>query len=80
MVGGQVIVEDGLWVLAERLGLEVVFGAVGGGGRRGAGRCEEREENGDGLGEHGDGLIGICGVLAGRWDLRCDEVEVFVSG
>ena len=51
MVGGEVVVEDGFWVLAERLGLEVVVGTVGGGGGRSrADRCEEREDEGDGLG------------------------------
>ena len=53
MVGGEVVVGDGFWVLAERLSLEVVVGAVGGGRSR-ADRCEEREDDGDGLGEHGD--------------------------
>ena len=56
MVGGEVVVGDGFGVLAERLSLEVVVGAVGGGGRSRADRCEEREDDGDGLGEHGDKL------------------------
>ena len=60
MVGGEVVVGDGLWVFAERLGLEVVSGAVGDGGRSCADRCEEGVDDRDGLGEHGDELREIC--------------------
>lgn len=87
-----VVVHEGIWVVfVERLGLEIVFGAHGGGWqggwrsccgslRSGSDGCKEREEEGDdGLGMHVEGL-GRVVQLVGESSLRGNGNSEIVFG